>query len=160
MLSGSYLGWRSSLLSSCDWVLVERRFFYSCTRWSFRLALISGKCLVIKIVASPGNVSKLLDLIAHRRVEGRELNSVLDRYLDKPSFVFWVMRAPLAWYVLVMAGGRGGVLVVIWLIIFAWFILVMSGGGDGGGVVVEVLVGCPKDHLYRVYQYWWLYCFF
>ena len=133
MLSSSCLGWIYSLYSSFEGGLVERMFFCYCARYPFRLASIYGKSLVIKLVVSPVNVSRLLDLITRRRVEGRGLNSVPDRYLAKSCFVFWVLKTPLAWCVFVMAGGGGGVLVGILLMIFAWLISVMSAGGGGGG---------------------------
>ena len=69
MLFGSRLGWRLSSCSSLERGLMERRFFCSWAKCTLRLATLSGEYLDIKFVVSPGNISRLFNLIARRRVE-------------------------------------------------------------------------------------------
>ena len=98
MLFGSCLGWRSSSSSSSKRGLVEQRVFCSLAKCPLRLSSLSGKCLVIKLGVSPGNVRKLFNITAHRRVEGRGLEIDPTRYLARSWFVFYILRAPLAWW--------------------------------------------------------------
>ena len=89
MLFGFCLGWISlSSSSSVEGGFVERRFFYSWAKCPLSLASLSGKCLVIKLVVSPGNINRLFNLIVRRRVEERGLKSDPARYLARSCFVF------------------------------------------------------------------------
>ena len=88
MLFGSCLGWRSSSSPSAEGGLVERRFSCSWANCLLRLDSLSVKCLVIKLVMIPGNISRLFSLIACRRVEGRGLKGEPARYLARSCFVF------------------------------------------------------------------------